>query len=478
MSDSRSLLHRITAFRERLEKTPHLLPAEMGGEAKANLPEIFNHASKADLLVPTLRSLASPTPNDAPLPPHITLRVRQLLQTAREMVATQRSITDDVFFVRLASNPDPDGQGPDPLVSFHRATVAATETALRLTQSFPASPEFQSRMCVGLETMLMGIRDRLTIAMQSLDRRRREWGRIERIARLLCDLQARRLVSYSSFADVAEEILAEARQGMPLRFHSAPATSVARFVAAHAVTAAQVMARIVPHDYEWASKPVVPVTLALLMDVGMLCVPAEQLARAQAWEAADWSQAESHSVAGADLLRSVMPEIGSHAEAIAAHHERQDGTGYPRGWKTEQISTLARMLAVADVYAALGADRPHRLAFDPRAALTEVLSMAEAGRLDKDFAELLVHLSVYPVGTVVELTDGRVAVVVSAHANRANLRATMRPVVAVLADARGEILPRPQVVDLASADFGGIVRALPTADRRKLFETTHPDLCN
>jgi len=473
MSDTHSLLKRIAAFRERLESTPPLIKASVEGE-----PAITGSwlASRADLIAPLIRQFADVDANAQPLPPHITTRVRQLLHDARELVATQRTITDDVFFIRLASGND-DGSEHDPLVRYHRGTVAATDAALRLTQSFPASAEFQTRMCDGLETMLKGVRDRLFVANRALDQRRRDWGRIERVARLLCDVQARRLVSYSSFADVAEEIIADARQGVPLRFPTAPASSVARFIATHAVTAAQVVARLAPHDYEWASHAITPVAAALMMDVGMLAVSPEILVKTTDLEPADRSAIEAHAAAGAELLRNVMPEIGIIGDAVAAHHECLDGTGYPYGLKGEQISSLARLLAVADTYAAAAADRPHRPAHEPRAALTETLTQAETGRLDKDFAELLLNLSFHPIGTVIELTDGRVGVVVATHTSRANLRATTRPVVAVLADVTGAVLPRPEVVDLATAEFGGVLRALTTAERRRLLCDCYPDLC-
>jgi hypothetical protein len=89
----------------------------------------------------------------------------------------------------------------------------------------------------------------------------------------------------------------------------------------------------------------------------------------------------------------------------------------------------------------------------------------------------LLHLSFHPVGTVVELTDGRIAVVAATHDGRTNLRASMRPVVAVLADVHGELLPRPEFIDLAATGVGSIVRAVPVAERRDKLADTYPDLC-
>jgi hypothetical protein len=102
--------------------------------------------------------------------------------------------------------------------------------------------------------------------------------------------------------------------------------------------------------------------------------------------------------------------------------------------------------------------------------------MAEHGRLDRDFAEYLVNLSFYPVGTVVELTDGRIGLIAANHPNRMDPRAPGRPVVAVLAEADGSLLPRPEHVDLSASDRGGVVRALPADRRREVLGHRYPDL--
>lgn len=468
MSDTKSLLRRLSAFRERLEKTPALRPSDvpappaLGAAPPTTIPAVW--------LSQTLRTLSA-APNQATAPPTRLLgRARRLVEQARELVAAQRDISEDPYYVRLSA-------GSDPVVAYHAATISATEAALRLLQVMPESAEFQSRVCDGLETVLGSVRDRLALTTSSLDRRRREFGRVERVARLLCDLQARRLISFASFAAVAEELIDEARAGLPLRFPTVPADPVPRFVAAHAVTVAGLMARLVPHDFEWANQPVIPVALALMMDVGMLTVPANVLGKAGELSPDDRRHIDRHPKAGADLLREVMPELGPLAEVVAAHHERPDGTGYPHGKAGDAVPTLAAFLKVADEYAGRLTDRPHRLAHDPRAALTDLMLAAEEGKAHMDFVEYLLKLSFYPLGTVVELTDGRVGVVVSAHPHKVGLRATARPVVSVLTDARGTVLPQPQVVDLAGAEFGGIVRAVSTAEKVTLFAATHPDLC-
>jgi hypothetical protein len=162
------------------------------------------------------------------------------------------------------------------------------------------------------------------------------------------------------------------------------------------------------------------------------------------------------------------------AEAAANHHERADGTGYPAGRSGDEIPSLARLVAVADVYAAMCAPRPHRPAHDPRAALTDVLLLADRGGLDRFAAEKLLALGLYPAGTVVELADGSTAVVLAPHDPRNALHAAARPLVALLADRHGRPLPNPRFLDLAGTG-APVVRTLEPIDRLRRLGRSYPE---
>src|SRR5207248_11469076 len=116
-----------------------------------------------------------------------------------------------------------------------------------------------------------------------------------------------------------------------------------------------------------------------------------------------------------------------------------------------------RLLAVCDVYAALCAPRPHRPAFDTRTALTDTLLLAERDALDKFQAERLLLLSFYPVGSVVELSDGSAAAVVATHPGQRGLTNPARPIVTLLADGQGQPLPFPRMIDLLQQPDRSIV---------------------
>lgn len=458
MSDTRHLLARISAFRARLEEVPRLVPLgqEAGSQGLANpanrLAGIFREALVTE-------------------PAQLTGRAFRLLSDARQLVGHQKQLADDSLIARTDEL--------DPLAKFHRGTIGLTDSALRLAQVFPAAAEAQLRMCDGFEHLLQVIRHRLGVLEHALGLRRTDAGRVERLSNLLASLRDGKLVEPNAFFELAEVLLDDARQGARMRFLACdPVTDgVPKFVAAHALNVGQVLARLVPHDFEWATKPTLPIVAALLMDVGMLDVPVEILAKAEKLSPDERRQIELHPIRSGDWIRQSVPDSGPLADLAAAHHERLDGSGYHAGHKADGIQTLSRLLAVADSYAARMADRPHRPALDSRAALTETLLEAEAGKLDRDFAEYLLHLSFHPLGTVVELTDGRIAVVAATHNSRTNLRASMRPVVAVLANVRGEMLPRPEFLDLATTEVGSIVRAVPASERREKLGDWYPDLC-
>jgi HD-GYP domain-containing protein (c-di-GMP phosphodiesterase class II) len=467
MSDTRGLLDRISAFRQRLDATPQMIPE--GVPVQSDAPSL---SAEVEAFRASVRRVVGAVPVEERVPlPQLTDRAHRLLTAARRLLERQRAFTAEPLYAGLAPT--------DSLVAFHRETVAVLDAIVRTARAFPNSVGAQLKLCDGLDGLLGVVRDRLAVQERALARRRTDADRIDRLAAFFGLIHANRPATLQPLAALAEELLEEARQGKPLRFVAAPITSAgaARFVAAHALNVAQVLARIVTYDYEWAARPLLPVVTALLMDCGMLAIPPHLLAKPEPLTADERRVVEAHPKYGAELLLWRFPNIaGPLAAAIATHHERADGTGYPNALKGDDLPALGRLLRVADVYAALNEERPYRPAFDPRAAVTEVLLMAERQQADREFAEFLLHLALYPVGTIVELTHGHVGVVVANHPNRTDPRAPGRPVVAVLTDPDGALLPRAEHVDLSASDRGSIVRGVPPARARELLGPKYPEL--
>jgi hypothetical protein len=464
MSDTEGLVRKIQALRQRLEQAGG--PAPDGGDG-TRLDALRRHADAGAehdaRLDASLRPLAG---DEAPvLPTRLTARARRVLERGRDLLARLRPLADEF------AAPD----APDPLARLYRDTAAMIDTTLRTVQAFPDAAGAQLRLCEGLEAVLNVVTQRVALLAGAAARRRREDGRVALLAELLAGLAEGRGADLPPFVALAEGLVAEAQDGLPLRFLHAPAGEPARFVACHSLTVAQVVARVARHDPELRGRPVEPVIAALVHDAGMLRLPREVIAAAGPLDAAGRRAVEAHARLGADLARRLLPGAAWLAEAAAAHHERLDGTGYPGGLRDAQVSSLARLLAVCDVYAALCAPRPHRPARDTRAALTDTLLLAESGALDRAHAERLLQLSFYPVGTAVELADGSAAVVVATHPGRGEPSHPARPVVALLTDAQGRPLPSPAYLDLAQAEHRSVVRSLPADERRSLLGGTYPD---
>jgi HD-GYP domain-containing protein (c-di-GMP phosphodiesterase class II) len=148
----------------------------------------------------------------------------------------------------------------------------------------------------------------------------------------------------------------------------------------------------------------------LLHDIGKLAVPGEILAKPGALSASEMALVQRHPDAGAELLGDVQisPLVRS---VIREHHERWDGSGYPRGLRGEQIHQLARIAAVADVYDAVTSERPYHPA-RPAHVGFGVIRHGRGVVFDPDVVDVFCDLvSPYPVGSEVTLQDGSPAVV-------------------------------------------------------------------
>ena len=112
-------------------------------------------------------------------------------------------------------------------------------------------------------------------------------------------------------------------------------------------------------------------TAGLLHDIGKIQVPSDILTKPGRLSAVEFELIKSHAHAGYQILKAI-PFPWPVADAVAQHHERMDGSGYPGGLSGEQILMEARIIAVADVIEAMASHRPYRAALGIEAALEEV----------------------------------------------------------------------------------------------------------
>ena len=110
---------------------------------------------------------------------------------------------------------------------------------------------------------------------------------------------------------------------------------------------------------------------ALVHDIGNLMVPAEILGKTDALSEVEFSLVQEHAQAGRDILKDITFPWAI-ADIVWQHHERLDGSGYPRGLRGDEILLGARIVAVADVVEAMASDRPYRPELSIDLALQEI----------------------------------------------------------------------------------------------------------
>jgi hypothetical protein len=489
MSETQVLLGKIQALRQRLEQAQGLAN-EARSAAAALIEETADgrpllaferlvedseeHDAQLDYVVRPLTVQVQEEETHA-LPRQLTARARRALERGRDSLVQLRQLADAFERSEDSESPAPLFERRDPAAKLYRETIALADTALRMIPLFPDAASTQLKLCEGLEAILNVVSVRQLTLSASVERQRREVERVSRLTELLIALDNGKEIEKQPFLALAEEVLNDAQECGPLRFLEGDPHNPPHFAACHGLTTARVAARIIRHDPELRSRPLDVLLAALVHDAGMIRIPPEILAYPEPFDDNQRRIVESHCHMGVSMAGPLLLDAPWLAEAICGHHERLDGTGYPDGLRDVQIKPLTRLLAVCDVYAALCTNRPHRPASETRTALTDTLLLAEQGQLDRHYAECLLHLSFYPIGSVVELADGGVGVVVATPQPRRDLNSPARPVVALLIDAHGQPLPLPRHRDLAQSDSPSIVRTLSSAEGRDLLGGRFPE---
>lgn len=187
------------------------------------------------------------------------------------------------------------------------------------------------------------------------------------------------------------------------------------------------------------------VTGGILHDIGKILVPDEVLNKPGKLEAEEWEEMKRHVTYGEKVLDQTEGLSDLVRSICRLHHERLDGSGYPRNLKHEEISLYGRMSSIVDVYDAITADRVYHKGMAPNDALKKLIEWS-VFHLDKELVYAFIRcVSVYPVGTVLELSNGRAGVVIES-----NPAQPKRPLLRVFYNIRHQHYIEPYTLDLAS----------------------------
>ncbi len=131
---------------------------------------------------------------------------------------------------------------------------------------------------------------------------------------------------------------------------------------------------------------------ALLHDIGKLRIPKTTLNKPAKLSTTEWDAVRQHPLAGADLAGALLPWLGEWGKAIAEHHERYDGKGYPLGLSGRDISLAGRIVAVADSFEVMTASRAYKKAMTRGTALAEVVKCSGT-QFDPEVVRALLEVS-------------------------------------------------------------------------------------
>jgi putative nucleotidyltransferase with HDIG domain len=153
------------------------------------------------------------------------------------------------------------------------------------------------------------------------------------------------------------------------------------------------------------------VQAGLLFDIGKTAVPKEILNKEEKLTPEEMVIMRNHVKESVSICKMSGIDDKELLEGIAAHHERYDGSGYDRGLVGTTIPLLARILAVADTFDAMTSSRIYKDAVSSKMSFNFIMSANET-EFDPDICKIFIAgMGVYPPGTIVELSDGRIATV-------------------------------------------------------------------
>ncbi|WAC75230.1 HD-GYP domain-containing protein [Roseateles sp. SL47] len=186
----------------------------------------------------------------------------------------------------------------------------------------------------------------------------------------------------------------------------------------------------------------------LLHDVGKMAMPLDVLNKPGALTDAEFAIMKAHPTRGYEMLRDGSSVPPSALDVALHHHEKMDGSGYPAKLAGENITLMSRMGAVCDVYDAITSVRPYKNAWDPASSLARMAQWN--GHFDpRIFQAFVKSVGIYPVGTLVKLQSGRLAVVLDQNSS-----ALTAPLVRVFYSTKSQMPIPTQVLDLSAANAG------------------------
>ncbi|HFE37896.1 MAG TPA: HD-GYP domain-containing protein [Gammaproteobacteria bacterium] len=194
---------------------------------------------------------------------------------------------------------------------------------------------------------------------------------------------------------------------------------------------------------------------SLVHDIGKIMVPDKVLNKPGKLNFDEFEVMKDHVTFSREILEN-NPAISQMALDVAVlHHERMDGSGYPRGLAGDEISLVGQMSAIVDVYDALTSVRVYKDAWEPSQALKSMIEWSP-GHFSRELVQQFIQcLGIYPVGSLVELKSGRVGIVLEQ-----NDEEILRPKIRIIYNAKSKYYVEVNDIDLSKETKDRITAAI------------------
>ncbi|OEZ63487.1 cyclic di-GMP phosphodiesterase response regulator RpfG [Janthinobacterium sp. HH103] len=282
---------------------------------------------------------------------------------------------------------------------------------------------------------------------EELARARRQIERSRQAVQTMFDeVRMGKALSAAQAYELVDDIAASMQRGGDVLLGLARLKSADNYTYMHSVAVCALMTALA-RELGLAPEQVRSAGLAgLLHDIGKMAVPSAILNKPGSLSEAEFSSVRAHPAAGHRMLQEVGEIDPVALDVCLHHHEKLDGSGYPKGLRGEEISLFARMGAICDVYDAITSNRPYKQGWCPADSLRRMAGW-RGGHLDAQlFAAFVKCLGIYPLGTLVRLQSERLAVVVGQSPGKPLTQPTVR----VFFSIRAGTCIAPTLLDLAA----------------------------